>query len=113
MRRVFLVVGSVAIVFSVLGCGSVKYGHVAAKTYAPLPETCSFQIHLEKPESGYEILGDVTFTCGMYGCKHTPDLDTYRSQVGPKVCAAGGDGIIVARDLGQYTGGTVIRSAKQ
>lgn len=108
-------VGSIALATALLlgaGCGGGNpylYGPLGAVVAQPRAKDCAFTLIAKLPEQAHDALG-VLAPQDIDAFKAPPDDAVLQKAVGPQVCEAGGDALVVERDAqGRCVRATIIK----
>ncbi|WP_434348675.1 hypothetical protein ACN6A1_15550 [Myxococcus virescens] len=98
-------VGVLGLALASFGCVSYSYTRTTQATAEAKPATCQPEVLTIRPERSFVELG-VLEPVGF----HTRSIGRFLEDVGPQVCAAGGDAVLAQIDgSGEIIRGTVIR----
>jgi len=99
---------------SLAGCGLSGANFTATGTAraTPLPLDCDITVYTTTPKDGFDELGLVEFTYNFDG-RHPDSIVDVKKIARPKVCEAGGNGLLVwaVNGFGEYVKATVVKIA--
>jgi len=95
-----------ATAFSLAGCGSVALTRTGAPQ-AARPANCTFQVLTAAPAGNFVEVGTLDVT----GVDSSDNLASFKTNIAPRVCEAGGDAVIaMANGYGYYIKATVLKA---
>lgn len=75
-------------------------------------ERCSFNVFTVAPSGNYVEIGAIDVQPGAYGSNAFTDLASFKAEIEPEVCRAGGDAAVAfANGYGMYIKATILKSA--
>jgi hypothetical protein len=102
---------ALGVVLACAACGGSNYlyGPLGAVVAQPRPKDCEFLLAFGVPVRAYDALG-VLAPLDIETPGAADSEKAFKSAVGPQVCAAGGDAVLVERNAeGRFIRGTVIK----
>lgn len=94
---------------ALLACGSTKMSHTGAAHDAK-PEDCDFQVLTTLPKGEWEEIAIIDVNPGAYGHNLHTDIESFKDEIRPKVCEAGGDvALAAANGSGVWIKATVLK----
>lgn len=90
-------------------CGSTTFSPTGP-AYPPKPADCRFDVLTLMPAEGVTEIGTVDIEPGQGGVNTHSRLDSFKREIAPHVCQAGGDvAVAQANGLGWYIKATVLK----
>lgn len=96
-----------------IGCGSTKFVKTGTAATSKAP-TCEFDILTDENSKSFREIGVVKVDPGAGGANTFKDIASFKEEIRPHVCRAGGDAVIAnANVYGYYTEAVVIKKVTE